>query len=129
MLKCIHVCDCNVREMAPHYECIYVLQFYRFQICPCAATVKQVGESFTEGRQSHVHPSEEGMETVARVVSDIKSAATVEMFTSSSALVNRALLEHVRDNPCAALPPPSYLARIANRQRQVCHRMCIYMLG
>ena len=77
--------------------------------------VRQTGDTFTAGRQPHVHAGVSGAAVKARIVRDVKRAARRNPFTSAYTIAQKAVLN------VPSLPnqrPVSYLGRIGNYSRQ-----------
>ncbi|XP_033121123.1 uncharacterized protein LOC117120219 [Anneissia japonica] len=85
-------------------------------VMKCPATVVQKGGDFRRGPSNHQHEAQPGTATVNNLITNIKSAATENVFRPAPELVNAALLSTVDEGP--TLPKPVNLARMANRARQ-----------
>lgn len=81
----------------------------------CPAMVRQTGDTFTAGRQPHIHAGVSGAAVKARIVRDVKRAARRNPFTSAYTIAEKAVL-NVPSVPNQR--PVSYLGRIGNYSRQ-----------
>ena len=85
----------------------------------CKASVKQNGISFVRGPQPHIHNGKAGAKEATEIRAEIKKTAAKEVFTSSSQIAKKVVLEKVAPGqPMEALPNLDNLARAANRHRQ-----------
>jgi len=87
----------------------------------CKATVIQVGDSFTPGRNEHVDASIPGSFEATTVRVNVIEQCMNDIFRSATEVVDDALtdmLENEYDGPCMAFVNPDHLARYGNRARQ-----------
>ena len=91
----------------------------RNKVVWCKASLKQNGMSFVRGPQPHIHTGIAGAKEATEIRAEIKNTAAKEVFTSSSQIVKKVLLEKVaHGQPLVALPNLDNLGRAVNRHRQ-----------
>jgi hypothetical protein len=83
----------------------------------CCASVKQLGDVFTEGPSPHSHAPDPSLNLKVPLTKQVKDAALEKKYESAKTLAEDALVPVALDNPNSELPDPNNLARAGNRAR------------
>ncbi|XP_050397248.1 uncharacterized protein LOC126815577 [Patella vulgata] len=84
----------------------------------CAASVVQIGESFTPGPNPHTHEPKPGLLTSTLITAEARAQANNDFFTPTNEVVERAMTVKGGEDD-SFLPKQCNLKRMINRYRQL----------
>ena len=96
------------------WQCTVSTEGFR---CPAAVTQWNDGD-FTFSRRTHNHCSSVAALIVARIESRVRDEAAADISKPALEIVKKVLHEEIPHSPCATLPRPEYLEKVAKRFRE-----------
>ena len=85
----------------------------------CTASVIQIGEVFTPGPNSHIHPAQPGLDIKVKITKKVHQISKTNLFRSASAIVDEVMSSDFQlEKPSISRPKPINLIRSSNYQRQ-----------